>query len=207
MTVNPRDAATLAKITNAVERIERWKVPLRKERKKIDAPRQFEESEQHYDLATLTAITKCKKMWQDFESIQSTATKRPLTVSEIRVATAAVAVTMLFSSAQRPSAILGVTIDEVENKRWRDGVWIISVRQHKTSEKGPAMITLTQEDMNRLSQYVDNVRQQMDPTAVATQAWYTPNTVHHVAATSQVSADQVRHTGTIRHRLSEGSSI
>ena len=69
------------------------------------------------------------------------------------MATAAIAATILFNNAQRPSAIMGLTIDEVDKKRWSDGVWVMSVKDHKTREKGPAMVTLPTDDMDRLSEH------------------------------------------------------
>ena len=175
-TVSPRDAATTSEIKNAIDRLERWKVPLRKARKRQDVPRMAEGREQHYDLTRLTAITKCTTMWQEFEQISSSATRRPLSTTELRVATAAMAATILFNSAQRPSAIMGLTIDEVDRRRWSDGVWVMSVREHKTREKGPAMLTLSPEDLDRLMDYIKHIRVQIDPTGALPQILLKPGT-------------------------------
>ena len=89
--------------------------------------------------------------------------KDRLSPADITNATATMAVTLLYSSVQRPSAVAGLTLTELDRKKAVDGVWVLSVADHKTAAKGPARLSLDANDMQKLDAYVDKIRPHADP--------------------------------------------
>ena len=61
-------------------------------------------------------------------------------------------------SAQRPSAVIGCTLEEFTNRKKRGDVEVISVKDHKTSSGGPARLTMDSRAVRVLRGYVDIIR-------------------------------------------------
>ena len=124
-----------------------------------------------YDIAQLTAITRNKHMWSDFDAIAKKAKHEGITLEEFKLCTTAIAVTLLFNSAQRPSAVTGMKISEFHNMSYREGMWVVSVVEHKTSATGAARLTITDEEAERIDWYVRHIRQQIDPKGESMSSW------------------------------------
>ena len=58
------------------------------------------------------------------------------------MATAVVAALLLFRSYQRPSAVMGGTLQEYEKAKVVNGVLVITVVAHKTAAQGPARLAV-----------------------------------------------------------------
>ena len=115
---------------------------------------QAEERERKYDIDTLTTITCHTKMWKDFNNNITKARQQPLK-DEHRLCTAAIAPMLLFNNAQRPGAVMGDTLPEFDKVKVTQGVFVMSVKEHKTSTSGPARLTMTKEDYKRVTKYVN----------------------------------------------------
>ena len=140
-----------------------WTAAYRKKCKASDTPRLEEEAETTYDIAQLTTITRNKHMWRDFDSIAKKAKHEGITPDEFKLCTAAIAVTLLFNSAQRPSAVTGMKIREFHNMCYREGMWVVSVVEYKMSATGAARLTITDKEAERIDCYMHHIRQQIDP--------------------------------------------
>ena len=99
-------------MSNAVARMSSWTTAYRKKRQVSDTPRLEKEAETSYKH---TAITRNKNMWADFDHIAIKARNQRITAEEYKMSMAAIAVTLLFNSAQRPSAVTGMKTKEFHN--------------------------------------------------------------------------------------------
>ena len=64
---------------------------------------------------------------------------------------------LLFNNAQRPGAVMGDTLAEFDKVKVTQGVFVMSVKEHKTSTLGPARLTMTKEYYERVTKYVNTV--------------------------------------------------
>ena len=69
---------------------------------------------------------------------------------------------LLFNNAQRPGAVMGDTLAEFDKVKVTQGVFVMSVKEHKTSTSGLARLTMTKEDYERVTKYVNTVTRQLD---------------------------------------------
>ena len=120
--------------------------------------------EEEPEVGPLIDIVNNTKLWEDFDSVVSRAGRcTTVTAEELKLTTAAMSALLLFKSAQRPSTVTGLTLEEVDRRRAVDDVWVLSVASHKISAQGPARLTLDDDGVQRLLAYIANVRIQLDP--------------------------------------------
>ena len=150
------DSQRNSEIQTAQKRMGAWKIGIRKEKKKDTVAHVYQEEEMEYKLEELTSVIRDERMLSDFESL--TRRPRPLNYEEMKLATAMAAVVLLFSSTQRPGAVMNCTMGEYENRKEVDGVTVISVTSHKTSTGGPARLTLDRDAADMLEDYVSKIR-------------------------------------------------
>ena len=165
----PTQTSRHSEVIMAMERIQSWKPSLRKMKKRKENLSQAEQREKKYDIDTLTAITCHRKLWKDFNSNITKARQQSLLKDEHQLCTAAIAAMLLFNDAQRPGAVMGATVEEFDKVRITQGVYVMYVKEHKTSTSGPARLTMTKEDYERVTNYVNTVRRQLDPRGVTPQ--------------------------------------
>ena len=146
-----RDVRRRAELEATTERIEAWKKVYRLKGKEVAAYNMAKDVDKQWDLGELTAIVRCEDVWEDFET--TVANPHPAD-SDPKLATAAISAMLLFGSAQRPGAVLEATVDEYASARQYGDVWVITVREHKNSQKGPARLTMDSHGFQRLTQYV-----------------------------------------------------
>ena len=161
----PSHSERVSEISHAIDRLTTWKPAYRKLRKQADAPRLAEEAESaNYNFQKIEKVLHNDQLWIDYFRIIHRSKHAAISDGDIKMATAAVAVTFLYNSCQRPSAVAGLTLKELDERRPREDVWVLSVANHKTAMKGPAHLTLDQDGMDRVDAYVRHVRPQIDPT-------------------------------------------
>ena len=100
------------------------------------------DADKEWDLAELTAVVRCEDMWEDFQKTVATSAQSRPSDSDLKSATAAILAMLLFGSAQCPGAVLGATIDEYMAATQYEDVWVVSVKEHKTTKMGPARLTM-----------------------------------------------------------------
>ena len=118
----PNNAPKQAEIASAVERIKLWKPTLRKIKQKKQSISMAEQKDTKYDLAQLTSITSHAQMWRDFDRIIRKARENRITKEEHKLCTSALSALLLFNSAQRPGAVMGVKLVEFEQTEVSTGV-------------------------------------------------------------------------------------
>ena len=100
-------------IRTTIERISRWKKPLRQERKKERVAQMVRKEEEEEEDSDEEAIFMCAKIWADLERLSDKAEDGfDLNDRDKVMATAVVAALLLFRSYQRPSAVMGATLEE-----------------------------------------------------------------------------------------------
>ena len=154
-------------IRTTIDRISRWKKPLRTERQKERVAqmvrREDDEDEEQEDSDDEEAIFKCARIWGDLERWTDRAEDGfELHNKDKVMATAAVAALLLFRSYQRPGAVMGATLEEYGKARQVDGVLVITVVAHKTAAQGPARLTIEDpKEQLLLDRYVTHIRPQI----------------------------------------------
>ena len=108
----------------------------------------------------MRAVINSPELWR--KSTVAKARKEQLTAKDITDTTATMAITLLYSSVQRPSAVAGLMLRELEQRTPRDGVWVMSMADHKTAAAGPARLSLDQDKMSKLLEYVTAIRPHID---------------------------------------------
>ena len=113
----------------------------------------------------VNAIKHCDALWKDVDEVISALRDdtHEVTSSHLKLVIGAMVGCILAQSAQRPSAVMGATLDEYKRATFVDGVWIINVHEHKTGRQGPARLTMDHDDKRRLDDYVLYVRPGLDP--------------------------------------------
>ena len=114
------------------------------------------------------------QLWSNFEKTAQDGRNATLSDEQLTTATTAMAVVLLYSSVQRPSAVSGLTLNELKKARPVGDVWVLSVASHKTAVKGPARLTLDETNMDRLNDYVDYMTTDGPPAEGATPAGKSP---------------------------------
>ena len=116
-------------------------------------------------LQEVTDFAECSRLWQKYDSVVA-AIKNGETVPprDCNFCTVAVAVAALFCffSRQRAGAVENCTLKEYHSSvkaKNLDGSFgiIISVKRHKTAQKGPANLVLAEEHLEKLLSYVETV--------------------------------------------------
>ena len=157
---NPSDSARISEIDTAQKRMTTWRVTIRKDKKTATAISMDQERRKDQDIGRMTSILTDTTLFRDFDALRSK--RRALTAEELRLATAMASVVLLFSSTQRPSAVVNCTIKEYNERQVVDGVTVISVARHKTSSGGPARLTLGDGSERQLIEgYVEDIRPQI----------------------------------------------
>ena len=157
------DFARRAEIDATIDRISTWKANWRKEKGKV---RVADMEDEAINVEDLTAILRHDEMWEDFDRLVDVVNRNEVVdASDIKLITAMMAVVLLLESVQRPGAVINCTLQEYKNATYmpREKVWIISVQQHKTSRQGPARLTISDAQRDRLDLYVSLFRALCDP--------------------------------------------
>ena len=97
-------------------------------------------------------------MYTEFESLTTRAARRPLGSDELKLCTAIACALLMYGSAQRPSALMGCSLQEFRQRKKRGDVEVICVKDHKTSSGGPARLTMDSRATRVLKAYVDIIR-------------------------------------------------
>ena len=105
------------------------------------------------DSQDLMAIVKCESLWQEFESCLQ-VTKLP--DDKLKTMTSAIAVLLLFRSAQRPGAVTGATLAEFRRAKHHGDVWVMTVASHKTASHGAAQVTMEEDTHLRVHRCVSS---------------------------------------------------
>ena len=96
--------------------------------------------------------THWRRVWED----------RLTDDDRLKTCTSAIATTLLFSSAQRPGAVMGAKVEvfkrATRSKRVKEDVFVMTVAKHKTSAQGAAYITMDAEGYGRVGQYMKHLR-------------------------------------------------
>ena len=114
-------------------------------------------------LQEFTDFAECSRLWQKYDSVVA-AIKNGETVPprDCNFCTVAVVALFCFFSWQRAGAVENCTLKECHSSvkaKNLDGSFsiIISVKRHKTAQKGPANLVLAEEHSEKLLSYVETV--------------------------------------------------
>ena len=145
-----------------------YKKTLRKSKQKRVEERLEHFSETPMSLSEVTAVVENESLWADFDNIIERAQKMEnVSSAELNRCTLSVAALLLYKNWQRPGAVCNCTMEDLKNARvllgeGEEGLFQISVKEHKTSIKGPARLMLSPRDRPKLTK-VEVVRSLLDP--------------------------------------------
>ena len=152
------DAERVAEVETARRRMTAWRASLRKDKKRTTALQLDRERQEVYDLSQLTEITRHPGLFSDFDRLRS---KSELSQQDMKLLTAMASAMLLYSSAQRPGAVLNCTLAEYEARKFEGDITVITVAEHKTSSCGPARLTLGRKAALLVEAYVEDIRPQI----------------------------------------------
>lgn len=166
-----RDLDFKTEAQDAECRIRTWKTILRKEKQKLNAHRIEKASDADMSLNAITEVVDNQEMWTRFNrTIQQLKGGAELSDAALKTAMGSVMVATVLKSYQRPGALCNCTVAEYWEATSVDGVLVIRVKDHKTSQyHGTAKLTLDRELQERLRLYFKYVRPHLvDPEATST---------------------------------------
>ena len=166
--VDPKDGSKRSEIQATIERVDGWRKTYRKDNKELRIlalAEHLEEEDDGRSVEEIESVLHCQDLWSDFDKLCHVAQTETDIIenSDLTLMTGAIGAILLFESVQRPGAVIGATLDEFRKDKLRDGVWVFTVRDHKTARSGPAQLTLSQEFKARLDAYVSVLRPLCDP--------------------------------------------
>ena len=135
-----------ATIEASIDRVTAWK-------------RQWQKQEgkgKEYNLAQsmedISGHKNPQQLWDDFHQHASSVQD-----SELKLCTAAADAVLLYQSVQRPSAIMGFTMDEFAIMTYMpdERVLVPLVAEHKTGRQGPALLTVSSKQKSNLDAYIE----------------------------------------------------
>lgn len=157
-----------SRASHTLEIIRGWKGTLRKDKRRLRKRRLQELSCQSLSLSEVSALLECKKVWIDFDSVCTRASRQEvLPVSALDGCSIAVAASILYKNWQRPGAVANATLQEFREcklvqKDETTPLYVVSVREHKTALEGYAKLVLDGTDHCRIIQYKATVRKLQD---------------------------------------------
>ena len=147
LSIDPHDMTRSAKINLIQSSLVGWKASLRKEKKRLNAIRLEQVSDSDISFDSIKAVVNNKNMWLKFNAVINKL-KKGEEVGEtlLKFSMASVMISILLW----PGVVKNCTIEEFESAKLIDGMYIIKVKQHKTSVSGSAKLMFDEQMMGRL---------------------------------------------------------
>ena len=149
----------LEKIDGIEEVLSSWKTTLRRQKKKRDAHRLEATSKILPSLDSINTIMESEDLKEIFDAIMHRAQKgESISEADLRLATGVVCVPVMLGSSSRPGAVANCTQSEFRQGSFVDGVYVVSVAEHKTGILGSARLVFDQDQYDRVNHYLEHVR-------------------------------------------------
>ena len=167
--VPPSDAVRRTEVEAMVDRVDGWRKTYRKAKKQAEthstaASLDAEEAGDGRTMEEMESVLQCQDLWQDFDrACEDVEEDVDVDNKTLSLMTGAIGTRLMFDSVQRPGAVIGLRVSEYRRGREVEGLWVVTVRDHKTSRDGPARLTLTAETKEYVDRYVRTLRLVLDP--------------------------------------------
>ena len=151
---------TMLSDIDAVEQsVNQWKTVLRREKKRLNITRLERAINSLPNLGVVSDVVDNPDLAERFKRIVSSRKEGiTLTEEELTFAVAAAAVPLMLQSSSRPGAVVNMTQAEFELGRETDGLYIVSVSEHKTGVSGSCKLMFTTTLLERVKEYRDYIR-------------------------------------------------
>lgn len=159
--ISSPDPELHGRIASINETLTQWKVTLRREKKKKAIERNEALSNSKIDMKVVQTFINNEDMWSKFDEIIEKCKKlQPPSFEDKKFCSAVVMISTLYESWQRPGAVRNVTLSQfhagtVESD---DGVYIVSVTEHKTGIGGTAKLMFNTVLKGKVMDYINYIR-------------------------------------------------
>ena len=140
--------------------IQQWKRTLRSQKSTLQIQRIERASEMNFNLQQVTKVVEHPEMWGRYhKTIRKLKRNKEVSETELKFSLAAIMVTTMLKSCQRPGAVVNCTVAEYENATTTsNGTTVVKVFNHKTGQQGTAKLTFDSQSYQRLKAYYKYIR-------------------------------------------------
>ena len=161
--------------------MQQWKRTLRSQKVSLQIQRIEMTSEMNLSMDQITKVVDNPEMWARYDkTIRQLKRNKKVAEIELKIALAAIMISIMLKSSQRPGAVTNCTVDEYRNATTTsDGTTVIKVFNHKTGQQGTAKLTLDPQMHERLNDYFSYMRPYLaEPGKDIDSLFILPGSVH-----------------------------
>ena len=154
----PEEMALLSDIDAAEGTLGQWKTVLRRDKKRLNTLRLERDSNELPGLEVVSRVVDNADLENMFENVLEEVKHGSVDEEKLKLAVATVAIPAMLQSAARAGAVINVTLTEFEEGMEEDGVFVVSVTNHKTNIQGTCKLMFDAKLLARTNLYLEYIR-------------------------------------------------